>query len=425
MRTTAAVAANDATGRPEQHDRLTAQSVIVCFGVIVGNAVSSTAVLNGTFGAFLAPVSVSLGWTRTAFSGVLLVLAVVGLASYGFFGRVADRHGARPTLIVGNILFAASVAGLSMISPSSVRTYSLFILAGLTGSIPSTVIMAKVIAEWFAKWRGIVFAMTATVGISIGYVLLPSFTEWAIEAYGWRSAYLILGTLVIVAGQLAFWLTIPSPATKPTFILHDSARKGLTAAQARRLPAFWMTSISVCLASCAFTGFLTHVVAMATDRGVAARVAVLTIPALAIVNVLWQIVMGWVFARRPTPRIAGPTLLAAIAGMIVLAQGRTAMDFVLGGALLGIGSGADYSLLPYALQRYFGLKAYGEIYGSAFGANLFFASAGPLLLGLCRDWGGSYWTGVWVFSVMYVAAAVIILCLPPYARVTVEPDPQQ
>jgi MFS-type transporter involved in bile tolerance (Atg22 family) len=74
-------------------------------------------------------------------------------------------------------------------------------------------------------------------------------------------------------------------------------------------------------------------------------------------------------------------------------------------------------LLPYALQRYFGLKAYGEIYGTAFGINLFVVSGGPLLLSLSHDFLGSYTVGLAAIVIMFVVSAIIMFRLPAYERI--------
>jgi MFS family permease len=401
-------------------DRLNIRTVCVAVGAVAGNAVSSQSIVNGTFGVFLLPVSTSLGWSRSRFSAVLLILAAVGLLSYALFGRIADRHGARGTLIIGNLIFAAAVALLSLSSTSVAWTYGLFFFVGLAGSIPSTVVMAKIVAEWFVRLRGMVFALTATLGISVGFTAMPLLAQWLISTYGWRGAYVRLAGLILAVGQVTFWFLLRG-RTRVVRHAQDSKQArdlaGYSAAEARRSPVFWLVLAAVTLGGSAATGVLAQIVAMAADRGVDANIAVLGISSLAVSNLVFQGILGRLYERLSTPRIAAPMILVMAVGIFLVSNARVPWMFVFGGALMGVGAGADYSFLPYSLQRYFGLKAYGEIYGSAFGINLFICSSGPLLLAASHDVFGSYHTGILVMIAIVVTSAVIMFCLPAYASI--------
>jgi MFS family permease len=164
------------------------------------------------------------------------------------------------------------------------------------------------------------------------------------------------------------------------------------------------------------SAILAHLVAMAVDRGAAPEAALLGISVLAASNLAFQGILGRIYDRLETPRIAAPAICVMIVGVIVISNAHSAWMFAVGGLLMGVGAGADYSFLPYALQRYFGLKAYGEIYGSAFGINAFVVSGGPLLLALSHDLLGSYNFGIGALVILFAISAVIMFKLPPYAR---------
>ena len=91
----------------------TSVGVGVVVGCGLGNLVSVTPVINGTFGIFLVPVSHALGWSRAEFSIVLLVMAIVGVVGYPVSGRMADRYGVRPVALIGNASFACCVVSLA------------------------------------------------------------------------------------------------------------------------------------------------------------------------------------------------------------------------------------------------------------------------------------------------------------------------
>jgi len=91
-----------------------------------------------------------------------------------------------------------------------------------------------------------------------------------------------------------------------------------------------------------------------------------------------------------SPAVWFSYFLAVVLGLLAAlgsSDERLAFAFA---ALLGIGFGAESDLMPYLTARYFGLKAFGEIYGWIFGAFAFGAVLGPFLMGWVFDTTGSY-----------------------------------
>jgi cyanate permease len=70
--------------------------------------------------------------------------------------------------------------------------------------------------------------------------------------------------------------------------------------------------------------------------------------------------------------------------------------------------------MAYGVSRYFGLRAFGEIYGYAFAAFGLGAVAGPLLMGMSFDATGSYRLALGVFVATTLIAAGLMARLGPY-----------
>ena len=82
--------------------------------------------------------------------------------------------------------------------------------------------------------------------------------------------------------------------------------------------------------------------------------------------------------------------LAVVIGLLAALGSSDERLALLFAAMLGLGFGAESDIMPYLAGRYFGLKAFGEIYGWLFGAFAFGAVLGPLLMGLVFNATGSY-----------------------------------
>ena len=130
-------------------------------------------------------------------SFVLLIIAIAGAIGYPIVGRMIDRYGAMPVILTGNVLFAASVASVSLAEASRIQFYSAYALIGITAAIPSSVMFTKVIAGWFDQRRGLFLGIAGGLGNGIGAALSPLFVYALISSYGWRAGFQGIGAAII------------------------------------------------------------------------------------------------------------------------------------------------------------------------------------------------------------------------------------
>lgn len=396
-------------------DRFTPASVAAIVACTVGNILSSAPIVNSTFGAFLIPITHDFGWSRTQFTSVLTLLSVLGLAAYPLAGKAADRFGARRTLVVGQVVFALSMALLFFSTRQPLVFYGLYLFVGAAAALPSTVVLSKLIGGWFVKRRGMVLGITAGCGINIGYCVLPKCTETLIEHLGWRAAYLGLAALILAGIPFMVFLKENPAGAGPADGdggAQDDA--GFSAAEIRRTPHFWLLLVSVVLGTGAIATLLTHRIAYAHDRGLTPDIAIYSIMAGSVMTGLWQVVMGRLLDRSATPRLAAPMVLVSVAGLAMMIFTSSVPLWIFGGFLGGIGSGAEYGLIPYAVQRYFGRRAFGETYGLIFGAVMLSMGFFPLLAAMAYDAFGSYQIAFLVAGGMITMSGGLMALLPRY-----------
>jgi MFS family permease len=153
-----------------------------------------------SFGVFFSPVLEEFGWTRAATSGGFsLTWAFTGLLSI-VVGRLNDKFG--PRLIMTIAGFVVGLGYLFMSQLSSI--WQLYLFYGLISIGMSAVLVPTLstVARWFVKMRafmtGVVLAGT---GIAL-MVIVPAANQ-AILNYGWRTVYMIVGSVVIVVVVIA------------------------------------------------------------------------------------------------------------------------------------------------------------------------------------------------------------------------------
>ncbi len=385
----------------------------------VGNFVSATPMVNSVFGVFLLPLSKAFGWPRAEVSGVLALIAVIGALAYPIVGRIADRYGARRTILIGNLLFAASIAALALANGRPAQVYFLFALVGVAAAIPSTVLYGKVVAGWFAARRGLMLGVTAGLGNGVGATVMPGVAAILIGLYGWRGAYLGLGLIILGLGFPILFLALrEAPKASATSEGAGVVQGGVTSSEARRDPVFLMLAAAIALGAGSLTALFTHVVALLLDRHIPITVATGVIMAFALSGTGWQLAFGYLLDRAQTPKIAAPFFLISILGVILIAVASAPTWLLLGGLLVGLGLGAEYGLMPYALARYFGLRAYGETYGLIYGLIVLTMGVTPMLMDLVFDRTGAYSLALAAIGVSLALSAGLILVLPRYRYTT-------
>jgi benzoate transport len=118
----------------------------------------------------------------------------------------ADRWGRRPI-----VLLSMSIAALGMVGSAAASGFvPLLVLRVFTGiGIGGTIASVAVIVSEYApdRWRSVALAIYAT-GYSIGATVGGTLTAFAVERFGWRSAFAIGGLLSLLLVPVA-WRCLP------------------------------------------------------------------------------------------------------------------------------------------------------------------------------------------------------------------------
>lgn len=387
----------------------------VLFACTLGNAVSVTPAVHAVFGLFLVPLTEAFRWNRASVSGVLGILALVGAVTYPLIGRHVDKAGARLTLLVGVFGLSLSIAALALNNGSLVQFYATFTVLAVFGAMAGTPIFQKVIADWFDENRGTALGISAGGGCGIGSVVLPVLAAVLVQGWGWRAGYL---------GIAAFMLVIALPLL--VLLLRDRAtaagaetraeRDGMTLGEAAQTPMFWLILIALAAGAGGTTAVFSHVVPILSDRGFSVATGTAVVSMFALVTSGWQIATGRIMDKIPTPRVAVPMYLMAVAGLIILETAQGTPLLLLGGALLGIGLGGQFGALPYFIARYFGTRHFGSVIGAMYSAVIAAQGTTPILLDLVFDARHSYRPALVGVGAALLAGALLLMLLPRYGR---------
>jgi MFS family permease len=384
-----------------------------------------------SFPVFLKPLMQEFHAGRSAISLGFTLQLIAGVAAAPFLGRLLDRFGSRRVILIGTAIFA-SILLANKIFPTSIGWFYLFyVLLGLSLHAGGPIAYGNVVCRWFDRRRGLALGLTMT-GIGLGAVIMPSFAQFLIARYGWRSAYAALGAAAMlvalpVVGALLKEkpqdlgllpdgepATTFTPANEKTFV-------GLTAAEALRSGTFWLMTCAFFLVSASVQGCMIHLSAMLSDRGMSAQTAAMASSVIGAAVLLGRVGTGYVLDRFFAPRAAAGFFIASAAGIgLLLWRAAGSLTFV-GAFLVGLGLGAEVDIIAFMVSRYFGLRAFGQIYSYVFAGFALAAALGPLIMGVSFDLTGSYHASLIVFLVATLLGGMMMVRLGPYRYGAVDP----
>ena len=388
----------------------------VVVGAVTGLFVCNGPVLGFTFGVFLKPIMTDMGWQRGTASFALSFGGIFSALAVPVIGRMMDRWSIRRVALPGLVLYAMllSLVGLS---PSSLLIFTLlFGLAEMTSAIQTPVGYAKAISAWFDGRRGLALGI-AMSGVGLGGFVIPQLANVLIERIGWRGAYvgLALITLAIAFPAVALWIREPrSGEGEQHATLAMAELPGLTPRQAAGTPRFWLLGAAFFLVAIAINGTFAHVGPLLTDRGLSTAEAAATLGVFGLATMTGRLLAGYLVDRIFAPHVATVFFLAPIAGFAFLASAAGPLPAI-GVVLMGLGLGTEIDLIAFLVTRYFGQRAFGEIYGYFFMIFGLGSSLGRMLGGFVFDMAGSYNPALIGAAMVLVVAVALVNRLGPYA----------
>jgi len=197
---------------------------------------------------------------------------------------------------------------------------------------------------------------------------------------------------------------------------------GVDGATARRTPVFRALMIAFLILGVAIGGVMLQLVPILEDRGVARSDAAWVASVLAVGIILGRVVAGWLMDRYHAPYVAIAFLLGPIIGVSLLASGATGAMAAFAALCLGLAAGAELDVMAYLVTRYFGMRAFGALYGALYSMWTLGSGTAPALTAAVRDATGSFTPVLWAYVGCFVVACVILARLGPYPTLpAVEP----
>src|SRR5579875_2177885 len=182
--------------------------ITACCGVFF----SFASIVVYTFGVFLKPLAGTFHWSRTQVSLAFTLAALTVAVCSPFIGRLLDRFPARRVVLPCTIVYAAVFGSLAFLTSHLWHLYAVFIVLGIVGNGTTQLGYARVVSAWFDEKRGRALA-AVMAGSGFGSMVFPPVAQFIISHYGWRTAYAVLGALILLVGIPLAALFLYEPET--------------------------------------------------------------------------------------------------------------------------------------------------------------------------------------------------------------------
>ena len=347
------------------------------------------------FGLFLPPMSAEFGWGREVFAFAIALQNLIWGLAQPFTGALADRFGAKRTVIVGGILYAIGLGCMGLAdSPLSLSlSAGLLIGIGLSGTSFSVILGAVGRAVPMEK-RSMAMGIAAAAGSFGQFAMLPG-TLGLLSWLGWSVGLMALGLLVALIIPLAAMLKdTPLPLTGQEQTLGEALREACSHS------GFWLLALGffVCGFQVVFIGV--HLPAYLVDQHLPALVGTTVLALVGLFNIFGTYIAGWLGGRMSKPRLLSALYLArAVVIVAFILTPLTVWSAYAFGVAMGLLWLSTVPLTNGTVATLFGVRNLSMLGGIVFLFHQLGAFLGGWMGGYLYDHTGSY-DLVWQIAVL-------------------------
>lgn len=379
-------------------------------------------------GLVTEPLLADLGIDRVSYAALNFWATLVGSAGALGIGYAVDRAGSR--VVLAGVLASLGVVVCLMSMAASFAALAVWItLTRALGQSALSVVSLAIVGHWFVRRIDTAMAVYS-VAISVGFMAAFPLVGWAVQGWGWRTAWLGVGlaiavglaplaALVVRRSPEAMGLApdggdVAGPPTAGPGSVPVDALGGYTWTAALATPSFWVFAIGTALYGLVASGIGLFNESILAERGFGPNVYYQTLAVTAMTALAGNFLGGWLSLRVPLGRLMAASQATLAAGVFALPFVSTLAHVMAWAAAMGLGGGLVMVLFFSVWGRLFGRMHLGRIQGVAQALTVVASAVGPLLLAWGVAWSGSYAATFHALAAVIGAAAVaaLVVSLP-------------
>ncbi len=358
-----------------------------------------------SFGLFLRPITLDLGWGFGIFASALAVQNLMIGIGAPLLGSMADKWGPARVIALAGACYAAGIFLISQSTTQGAMMLSAGLLAGLGLAGVGLPLLLSIVGQAAPEdkrslWLGIV-----TAGATAGQMLIVPLSQAMIDGIGWYPAMIVLSGAAAMIVPIVMSLSSAGAGAlnKPT---RQSLGEALAEAGRHRGYILLVIGFYVCGLQVQFIA--THLPNFLSDSGLGAALAATAIAVIGLFNMIGTWIAGYLGGKLRKKYLLSMIYLArsiVIAAFVQLPISEVSV--MIFAAAIGFLWLATVPLTGGIVAEVFGTRYMATLYGIVFLSHQLGSFTGVWLGGAIRDATGSYDSFWWVMVVLGLLAALI------------------
>jgi MFS family permease len=354
-----------------------------------------------SWGLFYLFFENDLGINRTQFGFAIGVQMLLWGLTAPFFGIIADKYGSNKAAFIAFLIYIVGTY-IVLVQPasSSIFTLSMGLIIGTALGGTAVSVPVAAVGKYFSDKNRTISTGIVTGSASIGFFVLPIFTKYSNEFYGWHHTTLYYIYFLVFAAICSLFLFKKEyvDTTNNVFTRDQTASKALSEAFKHKGYVLLVAGFFVC--GFQITLIATHIPGYIQQKGLPDWTAAAILALIGLFNIFGTVGMGYL-ASKYSKKILLSILYFSRAVILVLflflpSSIYTALGF---GILFGILWLATIPPTNGIVAQIFGTKYLATLFGIVFFSHQIGSFLGAYLGGYFYDNFGSY-DYAWYLSIL-------------------------
>jgi len=356
-----------------------------------------------TFNLFVLPMTQDLHLSRGQAGQIQSAIIAAAIGS-PLIGWLCDRVSFHRLFLACTLVMAAVELTIWYGASSFAAMFVGTAIIGFIGGGSSTVLITRPINAHFKRYRGLALGLVGT-GISLSTIVISPVMQWVIADYGWRSGFLALAGVAVLAGiPVAMTLMPRNASTRGGGMPTGPVNRDYI-----RAKDFWLLVAANFCASMATASAIGQLSPMLQERGLTAADAAWGISCFAAGQFVGKLGGGWLLDRFE-PRLVAATLnaLPTLGFVMLLTQHSVFLPLMLAAGLIGLLQGADIGVFSYFVAHRFEVSRYGAIFGAMHGLSWI----GNAIAVIGAGWSFDHFHGYWaaqLFAIFLLLLTALLI----------------
>ena len=375
--------------------------ILLCGGLILTLSLGT----RHTFGLYLQPMTLDLGWSRQTFAFALAIQNIIYGIATPFAGMIADKWGTARVLFGGTLLYGLGIALMAHSSTGPEFTLTAGLLVGMGLSCTGFAPIFGVVARAFPpEKRTMAMGIASSAGSFGQFVMLP-YGQTLITHIGWQDALLICAATIMLILPLTSALVEDKKA-----LAHVGGRQSIPEALREALGhrGFLLLCSGYFVCGFQIIFIAVHFPAYMIDQRLTAETGMIALALIGLFNIFGTYLWGWLGQHYTKKYVLSVLYFTrALVVAVFIAMPVTPFSVYLFASTIGFLWLGTVPVTSGLIAQIFGVKYVSTLTGIAFLFHQVGSFFGAWLGGYLFDTTGSYQI-MWTFTIALGVLAALI-----------------